>query len=61
MPANAGDLGIALKRLLDNPKEGREMGRRGRQLILEQYTWENVAARLKKVYEQIISGEAQVV
>ncbi|MEO1560307.1 MAG: glycosyltransferase, partial [Cyanobacteria bacterium J06632_19] len=39
---------------LTNPHQGQKMGTRGRQLILEQYTWTSNAKQLIQVYKSII-------
>lgn len=38
---------------LTNPKQGKEMGIRGRQLISEQYTWTSNAKQLIQIYKSI--------
>lgn len=40
-------LGEAVTRLLDNPTLARELGRQGRQLVLEKWTWEAAVDRLE--------------
>lgn len=44
----------ALARLLDSPKTRREMGQRGRRLVLERYTWERVAERVRQLYHDVL-------
>jgi glycosyltransferase involved in cell wall biosynthesis len=33
-----------------------EMGRRGRRLVEEKFTWPKVAAQMKQLYEEILGG-----
>lgn len=42
---------------LTHPRELQKIGDRARQLILENYTWEKVAARLGQVYTAIVQGQ----
>lgn len=53
---DAGQLHDALSRLLENPVEGRAMGQRGRQMVMQRYTWDSVAARVRKLYVDIVQG-----
>ncbi|WP_373529674.1 glycosyltransferase [Nostoc sp.] len=46
-----------LQRLLNNPQESKKMGDRGRELILEEYTWDRIATRMIQVYETILDGQ----
>lgn len=45
----------ALLRLLANPDELREMGRRGRALVQKSYTWEQVTDRMLATYQRALS------
>ncbi len=41
--------------LLMHPEEAEAMGRRGRELVLEQYNWETEARKLLQLYEGLLS------
>ena len=43
----------AIVRLLDAPEEGRELGRRGRELVERHYDWEEVFAPLDRLLERL--------
>jgi glycosyltransferase involved in cell wall biosynthesis len=44
----------ALVKLVNNKQESLEMGRRGRKLVEEQFSIEKVAAKMIKIFEEII-------
>jgi glycosyltransferase involved in cell wall biosynthesis len=58
-----GDLGVyvprgdvaaladAIARLLENPEQGRELGRQLRQRVVEHFSWQNTAQQLLKAYD----------
>jgi len=46
-----------LRMLLDDPAGAREMGRAGRERVLVEYTWEQVAARLAAGLEEAVRGQ----
>ncbi len=54
--ANPATLGDCLARVLEDPAGAREMGRRGRERVLEGYTWSRVAERTLGVYEEAMEG-----
>jgi glycosyltransferase involved in cell wall biosynthesis len=45
----------AMLYLLQNPDEARAMGTRGRTLIEERFSWENVAQAMMVEYEQVLA------
>jgi len=55
----------ALEHCINNPLDAREMGdspaemlsKRARQLVFEHYTWDQIAARLIRVYTAILEGK----
>jgi len=49
-------LARTLVRLLADQAEAQAMGARGRQLVLERFTWERVAHRLREAYEAVLAG-----
>jgi glycosyltransferase involved in cell wall biosynthesis len=54
---NADKIADALIECLKHPQQAKAMGNRARQLILERYTWEQVASNLSKVYTAILKQE----
>lgn len=42
----------AISKLLRNPEEAREMGRRGREYVKENFQWGRIAARLIEILEK---------
>jgi glycosyltransferase involved in cell wall biosynthesis len=57
---DAGQLHDALAYLLDHPEEGREMGRRGRRLVIQKYTWDSAADQIKQLYSTILKRSLPV-
>jgi glycosyltransferase involved in cell wall biosynthesis len=51
---DAGQLLEAMAMVLDNPEEGRDMGRRGQKLVIQKYTWDSVATQIRKLYIDIV-------
>lgn len=54
-PADATALAEALLQMLDNTTLARELGLRGRQRVVEKFSWDNVAKRLMSYYQKLIS------
>jgi glycosyltransferase involved in cell wall biosynthesis len=50
-----GSMAQAILDLLANPRERERMGQAGREKMLENYTWEIVADRLREVYTDVAS------
>ena len=58
-PENDADaLHAQLKRLLQSPALRDELGRRGRERVLQQYTQEQIAAQTVTVYREMMAAEA---
>jgi glycosyltransferase involved in cell wall biosynthesis len=51
-------LAQAILELLDDPHRRAKMGRAGRQKVLEHYTWEIIAERVRAVYGRVIASRA---
>ena len=47
------EIARALSQCVSNPQQARHMGRRARQFIFENYTWEQLAKKLINVYELV--------
>lgn len=54
-PKDAPGLAHALERLINNPKEARAMGQRGRENI-KRFTWQRTARLYKETMEKVLSG-----
>jgi glycosyltransferase involved in cell wall biosynthesis len=54
---NAEAIANALRECLQHPQRAKEMGDRARQLILEQYTWDKIAAKMVEIYQAILNGQ----
>ncbi|MCD5409931.1 MAG: glycosyltransferase family 4 protein [Methanocellales archaeon] len=52
-PANSVSLANAILEILSDQKKAREMGKRGRRLIEENYTWDTVTNQIIDLYEEI--------
>jgi glycosyltransferase involved in cell wall biosynthesis len=52
-PGDVDGLRHRLEELLANPRRAREMGRNGRELVMEQFTWERCAQRCLAAYEEL--------
>ncbi len=48
-------IAAALIQCLQDPKAAKAMGERARQLVLTQYTWERIAAKLIELYQTILA------
>ena len=48
-------ISTAIEHHLNHPKEAKAMGDRARELILNRYTWKQIAARLIETYEAILN------
>ena len=55
---NSGDIAAAIRQLHDHPAQAREMGRLGRQQVLEKYTWKRVAERMRDIYVKVTADTA---
>ena len=53
---NEQELAGHLQRLLENPSLGKELGRRGRQRVLERFTYAKVAQQTVEFYNRICNG-----
>lgn len=53
-PQDIPALADALTRLLENESLRHRLGERGRQKVLERYTWETVVARFRQVYKHTV-------
>jgi glycosyltransferase involved in cell wall biosynthesis len=56
---NVEETAEAITRILQNEEMRHEMGSRGRQLVLEKFTWERCARVFDEVFADILSGRNQ--
>jgi glycosyltransferase involved in cell wall biosynthesis len=49
------EIARAIEVLLDDPQDGRKMGRNGRKLVKNQYSWRRVAKLLEDVYRELLA------
>jgi glycosyltransferase involved in cell wall biosynthesis len=56
-PQNVPDLTDAILSILDNRDRANAMGRCGRKLALERFTWPNYLTRLRDVYDRVLGRQ----
>lgn len=54
IPQDVLEIANAVDDFLNSPQLGKQMGDRARQLVLEQYTWQNIACQMIEIYTKII-------
>ncbi len=54
-PKDTGKLADAIITILDDVEMQNEMGKRGRKLVEEKYTWKGVARSMEKLYKNILT------
>jgi glycosyltransferase involved in cell wall biosynthesis len=54
VPLDADALARGLLDVLRDPEEARAMGRRGRALVLERYTWPRIAEQMLALYAEVL-------
>lgn len=54
-PLNPTEIADAIRWILDHPEEAAEMGKRGRQLILSKYNWEEESKKLVNLYNVLFN------
>lgn len=53
-PLDPAAIAWTIQWLLEHPQEAEEMGKRGRQAVLQRYNWEQQAAVLKTLYQELL-------
>lgn len=53
---NSEALAAAIRRLLDDPAQAAQMGKRGRQTVAAEFGWDRIAAQMTSLYEEIALG-----
>ena len=56
-PHDAGAVAIAVNRILDDPDLGHEMGRRGREVVIRDFSWRRVASDIVDVIKKTGTSE----
>lgn len=54
-PEKTSEITEAMQWILDHPEDAQEMGRLGRQAVLEHYNWEKEAERLVSYYQNLLN------
>ena len=49
-PEDAEDLAEKIRYVLEHPEKAAEMGRKGRKVVVDNYTWKRAAEKLVEVY-----------
>src|SRR5262249_1220375 len=57
-PGNSGELARRLLELLDQPTRARALGARARQLVMDEYSVENMVRKTVQVYREVVAAEA---
>jgi glycosyltransferase involved in cell wall biosynthesis len=57
-PGDVAAAAAALLRLLDEPDLRRRIGRAGKELIRQRYSWEAVRTQHEELYEQLVTGRS---
>lgn len=58
-PTDPAAIANAMQRILDNPGEAEEMGRRGREAIVEKYSWAAESRKLLELYLGLLGTRAE--
>jgi glycosyltransferase involved in cell wall biosynthesis len=53
-PGNAEEVAAAVEELLNNPDISRRLGREGRNLVLQKYSWDHEVQKLKEIYTKVM-------
>jgi glycosyltransferase involved in cell wall biosynthesis len=53
-PSNPTDIAWGITSVLENPDKMKWLGKNGRKRVLEEFTWDKIAERTLKLYEQMI-------
>jgi hypothetical protein len=59
-PADPGALAGALNRVLRDRAMARQMGRAGRRRVEEHFSWASIAARTKRMYEELLREKGRL-
>ena len=58
-PAKPEEIARAMLYLMEHPKEARQMGRNGRQAVLERYNWETESHKLLSIYKGLLGAKVE--
>jgi len=56
-PMNSQDIAGKIRSILENPEMAERMGKKGRERVLENFTWDIVAESIEKVYEELLGDK----
>ncbi len=56
-PMNPQDIAGKIRLILENPDVAKRMGKKGRERVLDNFTWEIVAENIEKVYEELLGDK----
>ena len=54
-PLDAEEIANAIKWIMDNPDQAKQMGENGRKAVVQKYNWEQEGHKLIKVYRELLS------
>lgn len=54
-PGNVKDLAYAIDKLLENEDLRRQMGKKGREIVIKDFSWKKILDRLEVIYHNLIS------
>ena len=53
-PLDPQSIAAAMRQIIDDPEAAEAMGRRGREVVMTKYRWENEAAKLVALYDRLL-------
>lgn len=53
-PLDPNAIAALMRQVIDNPEEAETMGRRGREVVMARYRWENEAEKLVALYRRLV-------
>jgi len=56
-PLDPKEIADAIKYIINNPKEAKQMGENGKKAILEKYNWSIEEKKLFRVYNKLLKGK----
>ncbi len=58
-PTDPSDLAEKINTLIDDPSLREKMGKRGRQRVLENFTWDVVGKQFREIYVRLVDGQSE--
>jgi glycosyltransferase involved in cell wall biosynthesis len=53
-PCNSNALAAAIHKLIDNPETRYKMGKKGKELFIEQFSWQKMVEEIEKLYHELV-------